>query len=181
MSSRHRARRLALQGLCCLDAQGAKASELVHEFINDSTEDGQTIQAAHELTRDAFADWPACDQFLVRHARHWDLGRLAMVDRNILRLAAYELRSGRAPQKVVITEAIRLAREFSTAESPRFINGILDAVAKEISRDAGDAESSRDAEISRDAGDLPSEASAKEGAGDTDLDKETEEGKEYLQ
>ena len=162
MSSRHRARRLALQGLCCLDAQGAKASELVHEFISDSTEDGQTIQAAHELTRDAFADWPACDQFLVRHARHWDLGRLAMVDRNILRLAAYELRSGRAPQKVVITEAIRLAREFSTAESPRFINGILDAVAKEISRDAGDAE------ISRDAGD----------AGDTDLDKKEEEGTE---
>lgn len=153
MSSRHRARRLALQGLCCLDAQGAKASELVHEFINDSTEDGQTIQAAHELTRDAFADWPACDQFLVRHARHWDLGRLAMVDRNILRLAAYELRSGRAPQKVVITEAIRLAREFSTAESPRFINGILDAVAKEISRDAVDA-------------------------GDTDLDKKEEEGTE---
>jgi N utilization substance protein B len=153
VSSRHRARRLALQGLCCLDAQGAKASELVHEFISDSTEDGQTIQAAHELTRDAFADWPACDQFLVRHARHWDLGRLAMVDRNILRLAAYELRSGRAPQKVVITEAIRLAREFSTAESPRFINGILDAVAKEISRDAGDA-------------------------GDTDLDKKEEEGTE---
>jgi N utilization substance protein B len=153
VSSRHRARRLALQGLCCLDAQGAKASELVHEFINDSTEDGQTIQAAHELTRDAFADWPACDQFLVRHARHWDLGRLAMVDRNILRLAAYELRSGRAPQKVVITEAIRLAREFSTAESPRFINGILDAVAKEISRDAVDA-------------------------GDTDLDKKEEEGTE---
>ena len=149
MSSRHRARRLALQGLCCLDAQGAKASELVHEFINDSNEDGQTIQAARELTRDAFADWPACDQFLVRHARHWDLGRLAMVDRNILRLAAYELRSSRAPQKVVITEAMRLAREFSTAESPRFINGILDAVAREISRDA---------EVSRDAGD----------AGDTD-------------
>ena len=169
MSSRHRARRLALQGLCCLDAQGAKASELVHEFISDSTEDGQTIQAAHELTRDTFADWPACDQFLVRHARHWDLDRLAMVDRNILRLAAYELRSGRAPQKVVITEAIRLAREFSTAESPRFINGILDAVAKEISRDA---------EVSRDAGDLPSEASAKEGTGDTDLDKKEEEGTE---
>ena len=164
MSSRHKARRLALQGLCCLDAQGAKASELVHEFINDSTEDSRIIQAAHELTRNAFADWPACDRFLVRHARHWDLGRLAMVDRNILRLAAYELRSGRAPQKVVITEAIHLAREFSTAESPRFINGILDAVAKEIRRDLPseasakqDAEVSRDAEISGDAGDMNSD------------------------
>ncbi len=178
MSSRHKARRLALQGLCCLDAQGAKASELVHEFINDSTEDGQIIRAAHELTRNAFADRPACDEFLIRHARHWDLGRLAMVDRNILRLAAYELRSARAPQKVVITEAIRLSREFSTAESPRFINGILDAVAKEIRRGAEIGEISRD---------LPSEASAKEGAdisrdagdagdaGDTDMDKEEKE------
>jgi N utilization substance protein B len=168
VSSRHRARRLALQGLCCLDAQGAKASELVREFIDDSTEDGQTIQAAHDLARDAFADWPACDQFLVRHARHWDLGRLAMVDRNILRLAAHELLSARAPQKVVITEAIRLAREFSSAESPRFINGILDAVAKEITRDAKagrDARPGRDAGAGRDAGD----------AGDRDSDKKAEE------
>jgi N utilization substance protein B len=158
VSSRHKARRLALQGLCCLDAQGAKASELVHEFIKDSPEDRHIIQAAHELTRSAFADWPACDRFLIRHARHWDLARLAMVDRNILRLAAHELRSGRAPKKVVISEAIQLAREFSTAESPRFINGILDAVAKEISRNAVE-------KISRDAGD----------AGDTDWDTKAEE------
>jgi len=136
VSSRHRARRLSLQVLCCLDAQGAKARELAHEFINDSREDEATIEAAHTLTREAFDDAPTCDRLLGRHARHWDLARLALVDRNILRLATYELRSGRAPRKVVITEAIRLAREFSTAESPRFINGILDAVAKEISGDA---------------------------------------------
>ena len=136
MSSRHRARRLSLQVLCCLDAQGAGARELAHEFINDSKEDEATIEAAHALTREAFDDAPICDRLLARHARHWDLGRLALVDRNILRLATYELRSGRAPRKVVITEAIRLAREFSTAESPRFINGVLDAIAKEISRDA---------------------------------------------
>lgn len=156
MSSRHRARRLSLQVLCCLDAQGAGACEQAHEFISDSNEDEATIEAAHLLAREAFEDMPNCDQLLARHARHWDLGRLALVDRNILRLAAYELRSGRAPRKVVITEAIRLAREFSTAESPRFVNGVLDAVAKEIGRDA---------RTSRDAGD----------AGDTDLDIEAKE------
>jgi len=138
--------------LCCLDAQGDKASKLVHEFIGDSSEDEQTIRAAHELTRGAFGDLEACDLLLARHARHWDLSRLALVDRNILRLGVYEFRSERAPHKVVITEAIRLAREFSTAESPRFINGVLDAVAKEISK------------TSRDEGD----------EGDTDLDKEEE-------
>jgi transcription antitermination protein NusB len=158
VSSRHRARRLALQGLCCLDAQGGKASELVHEFIGDSSEDEQTIRAAHELTRGAFGDQEACDRLLARHARHWDLVRLALVDRNILRLGVFELRAKRAPHKVVITEAIRLAREFSTAESPRFINGVLDAVAKEISRDAGE-------KTGRDEGD----------EGDTDSDKQEKE------
>jgi N utilization substance protein B len=65
-----------------------------------------------------------------------------MVDRNILRLGVYELRKGSAPFKVVISEALRLAREFSSAESPRFINGVLDAVAKELqnsSRDTGES------------------------------------------
>ena len=55
-----------------------------------------------------------------------------MVDRNILRLAICELRACQVPRRVIITEAIKLAQEFSTAESPRFINGVLDAVAKEI-------------------------------------------------
>ena len=132
MSSRHRARRLSLQALCCLDAQGEKAAELVHEFIEESKEDLQTIQAAHELTRAAMADQTGCDGVLLRHARHWELSRLALVDRNILRLGAFELRAGRAPRKVVITEAIRLAREFSSAESPRFINGVLGTLAEQI-------------------------------------------------
>jgi len=78
------------------------------------------------------------DDLLVRHARHWELSRLALVDRNILRLGVCELRRGRTPLKVVISEALRLAQEFSTAESPRFVNGVLDAVAKEIAGDARD-------------------------------------------
>ena len=157
MSSRHRARRLALQCLCCLDAQGDGAVELVHEFIDDSKEDDQAIRGAHGLAREAFADLDRCDALLARHARHWELGRLALVDRNILRLGAFELRTERAPKKVVITEAIRLAKEFSTAESPRFINGVLDAVAKELGGDEGE-------NAGRDAGD----------AGDTDLDEKEE-------
>ena len=112
---------------------------LVHEFLDDAREPDQTRRAAHELLEESYADREPCDDLLARHARHWELRRLAMVDRNILRLATHELRGERAPVKVVITEAIRLAREFSTAESPRFVNGILDAVAREISsRDAGD-------------------------------------------
>ena len=86
------------------------------------------------MLKDAFDDRPQSDELLSRHARRWELPRLALVDRNILRLAVCELRKGQTPFKVVISESLRLAREFSTAESPRFVNGILDAVAKELQR-----------------------------------------------
>ena len=129
----HRARRLALQGLCCLDVQGEQAMPLVEHFIDDSRENPDVIADARSLLGKTFARRDECDKLLARHARHWQLTRLAMVDRNILRLGTYELLSASAPPKVVISEAIRLAREFSMAESPRFVNGILDAVAKEIS------------------------------------------------
>ena len=132
MDPRHRARRLALQGLCCLDAQGPTGLGLVREFIYDSRESDDAREGARELLEAVYGQWSACDEILARHARHWNVGRLALVDRNILRLATHELRCEKAPPKVVITEAMRLAREFSTAESPRFINGILDAVAREV-------------------------------------------------
>jgi len=130
---------LALQGLCCLDVQGPDALDLIEAFIADSKESPQAQAAAGELMRGCLARRDECDAMLARHARHWDLSRLAMVDRNALRLAAHELLSGRTPYKVVISEALRLAREFSTADSPRFVNGVLDAVARELRRDAGDA------------------------------------------
>ena len=90
------------------------------------------IDGALQLLAEAFDARPECDALLSKHARRWELPRLALVDRNILRLAVWELIAGKAPFKVVISESLRLAREFSTAESPRFVNGVLDAVAKEI-------------------------------------------------
>lgn len=130
-----RSRRLALQALCCLDAQGDEASSLAEEFIDDSRDDLDTRSRAKDLLRGARAQQEMIDQTLRRHARNWELSRLAMVDRNILRLGVYEMYETDMPPKVVITEAMHLAQDFSTAESPRFINGILDAVAKEIGRD----------------------------------------------
>ena len=154
MTGHHRARRLALQALCALDVQGTKARERVDYFIDDSKEPPQTIAFARQLLAKAVEHLAPCDQFLSRHARHWEMSRLALVDRNILRLAVGEILSGRTPMKVAITEALRLAKEFSTAESPRFINGVLDAVAKDIlketSRDAGDTGDKAKAEEERD-------------------------------
>jgi transcription antitermination protein NusB len=135
MKDPHRARRLALQGLCCLDVQGIKSLDGIMAFIDDSDEEEQTLAAAAVLVRETWDDRQECDRLLTTHAKRWDLSRLAMVDRNILRLAVHELLTLKIPAGVVITEALRLAREFSTAESPRFINGVLDAVAKEIAKE----------------------------------------------
>lgn len=132
MKPSRRARRLALQALCCLDVQGDKVMDLVRLFITDSRETPETLATATDMLEQAFASRQESDCWLSRHARHWELGRLALVDRNILRLAVCEMVSGRTPPKVAITEALRLAQEFSTAESPRFVNGILDAVYKEM-------------------------------------------------
>jgi transcription antitermination protein NusB len=143
----YRARRLALQALCCLDAQGNKVWNLVEDFIADSDEAPEAISTARKLTTEAFDLRPEADRILTRHAHNWELDRLAMVDRNILRLSVAELLIGGVPTNVVISEALRLAKEFSSAESPRFVNGVLDAVAREIRKDVGKS-------ISKDEGDV---------------------------
>ena len=138
MDQRHRARQLALQGLCCLDVQGHDALESVMDFIADCNAPPQTVASAREMLAAALEDTDRCNEFLKRHCRHWGLDRLALVDRGILRLGVHELLAGQAPPKVVIAESLKLAREFSTAESPRFINGVLDSVVKELtSKESG--------------------------------------------
>jgi N utilization substance protein B len=72
------------------------------------------------------------DQLIGKLAENWRIERLATVDRNILRLAIHELRTGAVPPKVVIDEALELAKTFSSAEAPSFLNGILDAAVKHL-------------------------------------------------
>ncbi len=138
MNNQHRSRRLALQGLCCVDAQGTNNWALVEDFIRDSREPVAIVDRALQMLAEAYEGLTECDEILKRHARRWDIPRLALVDRNILRLGVYELHEGKTPFKVVISESLRLAREFSSAESPRFVNGILDAVARELTHPPND-------------------------------------------
>jgi transcription antitermination protein NusB len=136
----HRARRLVLQGLCCYEVQGDSVRELIDAFMGEAKDGPDTVNAAKRLLTDALAERDACDAVLSGYTGRWDLKRLAQVDRNILRLATYELRTARVPPKVAISEAVKLAHEFSTAESPRFVNGILDAVARDIQTELGTTE-----------------------------------------
>lgn len=93
-------------------------------------------EGAKEFARDLVALVAAnrehLDETIARHARNWRVSRMAAVDRNILRMAAGELAHTDTPTAVVLDEAIELARHFGSDTSPSFVNGILDAVAKDV-------------------------------------------------
>jgi transcription antitermination factor NusB len=131
---RRRAREVALQFLYQLDLQ-EEMDPAPHatEFWSRHSLDGDARQFADELVRGAMAARREIDDTITRFTEHWDLERMAVVDRNILRLAVYELGwRTETPPKVVINEAIEIAKKFGTRESSRFINGILDRVHREL-------------------------------------------------
>jgi len=99
--------------------KSAKAAENTREF-------------ADQLFEGAVAEVETADKLVTTLSENWKFERLAAVDRNILRLAIYELRFGTAPVKVVIDEALELAKKFSSEEAPGFLNGILDAANKTL-------------------------------------------------
>ena len=82
--------------------------------------------------RDVVQQQPLIDEILQKHAENWAFERIAKVDLAILRLAVYELKFAETPTPVVINEAIELAKEYASDDSKRFINGMLDRIAKEV-------------------------------------------------
>ena len=79
-----------------------------------------------------FSQKSEIDKIIKSQSEHWDISRIGLVERNILRLAIWEMLDSNTPVKVIINEAILLAEEFASSESARFINGLLDAIAKKI-------------------------------------------------
>ena len=92
---------------------------------------GEPDEFADSLVRGAVAKIAEIDSTIARYAEHWRLERMPAVDRNILRLAAYEMKDCGTPPAVVIDEALELANRFSSPESHQFINGVLDAIRKQ--------------------------------------------------
>jgi len=87
---------------------------------------------AADLAKWATAHAPDFDARIARAAEHWRLERVGVIERNILRLALAELTEGATPARVVVDEAVRLAQWFAGAKAPAFVNGVLDAVAREL-------------------------------------------------
>ena len=140
MDKRTRARELAMQALYQLDTQGADLLERLGEFFVDNSPDDFVRRLAADWCKGTWENLTQCDELITASTIKWKLSRLSFVDKSILRLAVYQLKFCEdIPPKVVINEAIELAKKFSTAQSPAFVNGVLDAVLKKIvTRATGD-------------------------------------------
>ena len=134
MPARHKSRLRALQVLFLWDQRGESVDDAIQAFYAtlDSDEDDPKAAAPdafmEHLVRGTAARAADIDTQIVAKSANWRLERMPAVDRNILRLAVYEMTSSDTPAPVVIDEALELARQFSTDESVSFINGVLDAV-----------------------------------------------------
>jgi len=133
MSSRHRSRQRALQILFLWDARRQPVEEAIDAYYD-------SLYWEERPERDAFVSslvtgtvehLEEVDQQIARHAEHWRMERMPAVDRNILRMAVYELTRGDTPAAVTIDEALELARKFSGEESVQFVNGVLDAIHRD--------------------------------------------------
>jgi N utilization substance protein B len=134
MGRRRKAREVALQFLYQLDLQGEDDPDRhAEEFWARHPVDEAGRAFAQQLVRGVKQNQAKVDAVIAQYAEHWDIERMAVVDRNILRLAVWELMaSDETPGKVAINEAIEIAKKFGTQESSRFINGILDRIYKEL-------------------------------------------------
>jgi N utilization substance protein B len=128
--ARSRGRELALKYLYQADVR-KDGAEAFNDFVEHQDEGGAAAAFARDLVNGVIAGKSELDRLISGYARNWSLHRMAVIDRNILRIGAFELLGADPPPRsVVINEAIELAKRFSTAESGRFINGVLDRVGR---------------------------------------------------
>lgn len=126
MGKRRAGRELALKLLFQVDVGGGTPEEVLDLSLDPERFAPETIDFARQLVQQALAHLPEIDRMISRYAKDWSLERMANVDRNILRLAVMEiLFMPEIPPSVSADEAVELAKKYSTAESGRFVNGIL--------------------------------------------------------
>ncbi len=130
MSLRRKAREFALQMLFQWEMSGGEPALVEGGFWKEARAEKSTREFANRLFEGAAGQAKASDKLVAQKARNWRLDRMAVIDRTILRLAVYELQREGTPPKVVLNEALELAKKFSSAESSAFVNGVLDAVLK---------------------------------------------------
>lgn len=135
MGSRRKARECALQMLFAADVAEMPATDVVRSYwaeLGEADLDETAREFATRLAAGTLQNLELLDDRIRSRAEHWRISRMAVVDRNILRLAVYEFLYEPTPRTVAINEALEIARRFSTYEATQFINGILDAIKRDL-------------------------------------------------
>ena len=135
MGSRRKARECALQMLFAADVAEMPATDVVRSYwaeLGETDLDQTAREFATRLAAGTLQNLELLDERIRSRAEHWRISRMAVVDRNILRLAVYEFLYEPTPRTVAINEALEIARRFSTYEATQFINGILDAIKRDL-------------------------------------------------
>ena len=131
MGARRKARELALQMLFQHDLSGNAPDTIVTTFEDLQKSKPNTREFAVKIFHGTVDNLPKIDDMIQQQADNWRLSRMAVVDRNIIRMSVYEfLHETDTPKLVIIDEAIEIAKKFGTQKSSQFINGILDGILK---------------------------------------------------
>jgi len=139
VKKRTRSRELALQFLYMLDLRGGDFLKEAEGFLRGEERDASTREFALHLIRGTAERLASIDQVIREIAQNWDIERMAVIDRNVLRMATYELvHCPDIPPKVSINEAIELGKRYSTQNSGGFINGVLDRVKDRFGAQRGE-------------------------------------------
>jgi N utilization substance protein B len=139
MGSRRKSREIALQVLYLQEFSKTDVKEALDHFWRKEDQDPPVMEFATQLIHGVLKNVESLDKLLSESSDHWRLDRMAIVDLNVMRLAVFEfLYMSDTPGRVVINEALEVAKRFSTGESTQFINGILDNIRKKI--ESGDIE-----------------------------------------
>ncbi len=133
MSRRRKAREIALQALYTEEVSGADWRAALRDNIERRKPSAEVVEYAERLVENVVGDKAGLDERIGAKLVNWELGRVSIVDKTILRIALSELQHcPEVPTNVILNEAIEIARNFSSADAGRFVNGILDALAREV-------------------------------------------------
>ncbi len=134
-SPRRKARELVLQALYACECHNGNPESCLSQLLENENLNENNLKFARTLFAQVLQHSPWADEQIVHIATNWDINRIAAIDKVILRMAIVELTEiPQTPAKVVLNEAIELAKKFSTKESSGFVNGILDSFVKEMKK-----------------------------------------------
>ncbi|MDH4226197.1 MAG: transcription antitermination factor NusB [Deltaproteobacteria bacterium] len=131
MRLRKKAREAALKALYQLDVTDSGVDDCVTNVASEMKLTIESLEYAKTLVGGVRNDLKGIDALISEHSKNWDTSRMPVIDRNVIRLAVYEItKSADVPFKVAIDEAVELAKKYGSAESGPFVNGVLDAIVK---------------------------------------------------